>query len=131
MDFNHGPFSLFSDDELEQLSKDPTRYEAVEVDLSALGDFSPIEDPEPLDFDEWYEEHEELLNAFDKLGAMRLAWNTARLFLAFENSSDLGGLLATAAEYLDHPDVREVPFALPSHAVAQRLRDAIRTLREA
>ncbi len=42
----------------------------------------------------------------------------------------LADLLETAALYLDHPDVRRLAFALPSSAVAARLRVVARELRE-
>jgi hypothetical protein len=40
-------------------------------------------------------------------------------------------VLRLAAQYLGHPDVKAIPFALPSAAVAKRARDAIARVKAA
>jgi len=38
---------------------------------------------------------------------------------------ELLGALMVAVQYLEHPDVQAIPFALPASGVAKRARDAI------
>jgi hypothetical protein len=45
--------------------------------------------------------------------------------------SEITHIIQTAADYLSHPDVTSLPFALPSTNIARALRNVIGRLKDA
>lgn len=45
--------------------------------------------------------------------------------------SEINHIIQTAADYLSHPDVASLPFALPSTNIARALRNVVARLKDA